>query len=194
MTFITHHNPPEIAQPCKQTLNLPTPPVAPQLPSVFRPGPYSVAAMWSSHLGAKFSQTSVQLVTVIGPVSNQPLRPARGEVRIKILFHQRYFMRASTRDAYGDRETSTVCYCHELRTFAPLKSFQPAPMRSIQRTPLSTPRAGRPGRRGRLLGDRPSSGMKGSITAHCSSVRSIVPSRCKDRHYNTAGTRFMRLF
>ena len=40
------------------------------------------------------------------------MRPARGEVRIKGLFHQLHLMRASTRDAYGDRKTSTVCQVH----------------------------------------------------------------------------------
>ena len=52
------------------------------------------------------------------------------------------------------------------------KSFQGAPVLRIQRMPFRTSRGFRQGRP--RLGKRSSSGIIGSIIAHCSSVRSIV--------------------
>ena len=248
MTFIAHDQPPEIAQPGKQALNLPTPLVPPQFATILRLRPSPVATMRSNHLDAPFRQTPVQPVTVIGTVSDQPLRQVWGETCLQRSFDQGHFMRASTCDGYGDRKTSAVCHCHELRTFAPLglshpeapffattkvpsmkhssrskpplsfrslasarkissmtpmrthrwkrrwqvwyggyrsgKSFQGAPVRSIQRIPLSTSRGERHGRPRLGFGTLSPSGISGSMMAHCSSVRSIVltPHR-KDQHY-----------
>jgi hypothetical protein len=147
------------------------------------------------------------------------------------------FMRTSRLCVDGERKTSAVCHCQELRTFAPLglshrtppffattnvpsmkhsdrsnsprshrswakvsktrrstparthcwkrrwqvwyggnrsgKSFQRAPLRKIQRMPLSTARSSFHGRP-RPSGRRGGAGMSGRMMFHCSSVNSSL--------------------
>jgi hypothetical protein len=238
MTLVAHWQSPEVAQPSKQTLNFPATSVATQFATVLGLCFASVSAMWGNQLNALLRQSLVQWVAVIGSVTDQALRFLSDEGALQRRLNQGYFMRASTCDAYGERKTSAVCHCHDLRTFAPLglshpwppflattkvpsikhslrsrsprslrswasswrmrsmtpsathfwnrrwqvwyggyrsgRSCQGAPVRRIHSTPSSTPRGscqGRP-RRGSLA--RSSSGISGSMIAHCSSVRSIA--------------------
>lgn len=66
------------------------------------------------------SQLLVKRVTVIGLVTDENIRRFIQKACIKRLFNQLYFMRRSTRNAYGDRKTMSICDCHDLGALAAL--------------------------------------------------------------------------
>ena len=63
----------------------------------------------------------IQWVAVVGSVCNEFLRRFIHKQCIQRLLHQIHFMRRSTRNAYGDRKTMSVCDCHDLGALAPLR-------------------------------------------------------------------------
>jgi len=127
MTLIAYWQSPEVAQPGKQALNFPAASIASQLTAVLGLWFTSVSAMWCNQLNAILGQSLVQWVAVIGAVTDQALRFLSDKGMLQRRLNQGYFMRASTCDAYGERKTSAVCHCHDLRTFAPLGLSHPWP-------------------------------------------------------------------
>jgi hypothetical protein len=120
MIFVTHQNPSEVLQPRKQPLNLPSPLVAAQLPPILRFRFLTIALMRCNHLDFNRCQVRIQRVRVIRLIANQPFRFLIGEALDKSFSDKGDFMRRSRLRVDGDRKTSAVCHCHELRTLAPL--------------------------------------------------------------------------
>ena len=136
MTLIPHWQPSEVAQPSKQALYFPAAFVTSKLAPILRARFASIASMWRDHFNALSRQLFIERVTVIGSVSNQSLGQLRHKTGSQGGFNKGHFMRASTCDAYGDRKTSAVCHCHDLRTFAPLGLSHPkAPFFAITKVP-----------------------------------------------------------
>ncbi len=127
MTLVAHHQSSEVAQLGAQALDLPTPSIASQLTPILSAWLASVAPMGGNHLDPASGQACIQWVAVIRPISNQSFRWLGGEAACQGGFNECDFMGASTCDADGDRKTSAVCHCHELRTFAPLGLSHPVP-------------------------------------------------------------------
>src|SRR6476660_9681992 len=120
MIFVTHQNPPVVLQPRKQPLNLPAPLVAPQLPPVLRLGLFPILPMWRDHLDVERLKLCVQRVRVIRFVADQSFRLLINKALDESFAHKGDFMWRSRRCVNGDRKTSAVCHCQQLRTLAPL--------------------------------------------------------------------------
>src|SRR5256714_1046348 len=120
MIFIAHQNPTEVLQPRKQPLDFPAPLVTPQLPPVLRLRLLPVALVWRNHLNRERLQFRIQRVRVVRLVANQSLRLLIDKPLNESFANKGDFMRASRLRVDGDRKTSSVCHCHELRTLAPL--------------------------------------------------------------------------
>src|SRR5581483_2503352 len=118
--FITHQNPPVVLQPSEQPLDFPAPLVAPQLPPVLGLRPLAVALVRRNHLNVECLQLRIQRVRVVCLVADQSFGLLIHKALDKSFADKGNFMRRSRRCVDGDRKTSSVCHCHELRTFAPL--------------------------------------------------------------------------
>ena len=118
--LITHQNPPEVLQPREQPLDFPAPAVAPQLAPVLRLGFLPVLLVRRNHLDGYARQLRIQRIRIIGFIANQAFRLVIGKALDDSSSHKGDFMRRSRRRVDGDRKTSAVCHCHELRTLAPL--------------------------------------------------------------------------
>src|SRR5689334_12130330 len=111
---------PEVLQPGKQAFNLPTPAIATQAAAILSARLGAVGFVRRDQLNALVSQAVVQRVAVIGLIPNQPFGNLVEETTLESGFHKGDFMRCSRRKVNGERNTSTVCHRHELRTLAPL--------------------------------------------------------------------------
>src|SRR5947209_40653 len=120
MVFITHQNPPEVLQPREQAFDFPATLVAAEFSTVLRDGTLAVRFVRRDQLDACFGQFRIQRVRVIRLVANQSLWGIIGEAFNKSFSNKSDFMRRSMLRVDGERKTSAVCHCHELRTLAPL--------------------------------------------------------------------------
>jgi len=125
MPCIPHHQSAEITQPRKQPLDLPAPLVAPQHPAVLRLRLRPIPAMRRNHRDPLCRQSLVQRVGVVRLVPDQSFGHRFHPAGIEDRIDKGDFMRRSARCANGDWKTSTVCHCHEFRTFAPLGLSHP---------------------------------------------------------------------
>jgi len=238
MIFISNDKPPEILEPGKKSFHFPSPSIWPQLAPILCFRFLSSLSVRRYHFNsALFKKLLIKLVTVIRLIPNQFIRCVFRKTAVYGCFNKLYFMGRSAFNVSGDRNTRSVCDCHDLGAFAALcladsktpffagaklpsmnasrisilprsyrssascwairlntpifthfwnhlwhvwyggyrwgKSFHGAPVRSIQRMPLSTclwSLGGRP--LGSLGGVN--SLIIGSIRFHCSFVMSIL--------------------
>src|SRR5258707_3586532 len=118
--FISSHQATEVVQPREQPLDFPAMPIPAQHSPVLGGISNAIAAMRRDHVDAPFLKLSIQPVAVVGAVSDQSRGIFINKALLKGSFDKGDFMRRSRRCVDGDRNTSAVCHCHELRTFAPL--------------------------------------------------------------------------
>ena len=110
----------EIVQPCEQSLNSPAMPIPAQLAAILSSVPDAVTLMWCDHVDTLDLKLGIQPIAVVSAVANQSLRFGSDKALLKGSFDKGDLMRRSRRCVDGDRKTSAVCHCHELRTLAPL--------------------------------------------------------------------------
>jgi hypothetical protein len=120
MVFITHQNSTKVLQPRKQALHFPAPLVTSQLPTILRLRLLAITFVRRNHFNVEGRQVSIQGVRVIRFIANQALRLLVGEAFDQSFPDQGDFVRRSRFCVNGDRKTSAVCHCQELRTLAPL--------------------------------------------------------------------------
>jgi hypothetical protein len=120
MILISHQNPTEVLQPRKQPLHFPPPLVASQLPPILRLHLLPVALVRRDHLYVERFKLCIQRVRVVRFIADQSLRLLIYEALNESFSDKSDFMRRSRLSVDGDRKTSRVCHCHELRTLAPL--------------------------------------------------------------------------
>ena len=127
MIFIAHQNPPVVLQPRKQPLYFPPPFIPPEFTPVLCRCFYPVSFMRRDHLDTYFCQFLVQRVRVIRLVANQPFGLVIDKALDESFSDKGDLMRRSRRRVDGDRKTSAVCHCQQLRTLAPLglSHFEP---------------------------------------------------------------------
>ena len=117
--LITRDEPAEILEPRKEPFDLPPAAIATQGQTIL--GQLSaVPTMRRDHLDTGLRKFSIQLVGVVGIVTNQTLDWFLHEDLRQRLLHQRHFMRRGALRVNGDRKTMTVGHCHDL---GPLASF-----------------------------------------------------------------------
>ena len=120
MVFISSHQATEVVQPREQPLDFPAMPISAQRSPVLGGIANPITAMRRDHVDAPFLELSIQPIAIVGAVSDQSLGMFINKALLKGSFDKGDFMRRSRRCVDGDRKTSAVCHCHELRTLAPL--------------------------------------------------------------------------
>jgi hypothetical protein len=120
MKLISGHQATEVVQPCEQPLDLPAMSIPAQRSSILSCFPDAIAAMRRDHFNVLRFKLSVQPVTVVGAITDQSFGTFRDKALLKSSFDKGDFVRRSRRCVDGDRNTSAVCHCHELRALAPL--------------------------------------------------------------------------
>ena len=116
-----------VLEPGKESLDLPSFAIAPKWSTILGFGPHSVPFMRGDHLDSTGSEFSVQRVTVISPVADNPIRKLRKKATLKGSPYQFYFMRRSAGHVEGVRKTRSVCNCHDLGPFPRLVGPTPEP-------------------------------------------------------------------
>ena len=120
MIFVSHNNSPKVTQPRKQPLNFPASFVAAKFSSVLCLRAFTVRFVRRNQLDLQLFQLVVERIGIIGFIADYSARSLIAESFANGLLDQPDFMRRSTRRVNGERKTSAVCHCHELRAFAPL--------------------------------------------------------------------------
>ena len=120
MIFIPDHEAPEVAQPGEEPLDLPPPLGAAQGAAILRFRFGAIAPMRSNHVNAQLAEASVKRVGVIRPVADEARRQRRYQPILQCGHYEGDLVGRRTLGADGERKTSAVCHCQELRPLAPL--------------------------------------------------------------------------
>jgi hypothetical protein len=116
----TRRNTAEVAQPCKQAFDLPPSLIASECPPILTLRLDSINLVRGNHFNAQLVQLLVQRITIISLIPYKAIWLCLSKTGLKSWLNKGDFMRCSTFSVHGDRKTSAVCHCHNLRTFAPL--------------------------------------------------------------------------
>ena len=120
MIFVTNNQAAEILQPRKKSFDLPTTTIPTKSSSILSSRSFPLLSMRGDHFNPCCCQFFVQGITVVGFIADQPLWELVDKALNDGICDKGDFMRRSSRCVNGDRKTSAVCHCHDLRTFAPL--------------------------------------------------------------------------
>src|SRR5579864_6099968 len=120
VAFIADHQSAKIAQPGEEAFDLPAASIAPQWAAILRFRALAVAPMRGNHLHLQLGQRLIQPVRIVGAVTNEALGQRLYKAGVESGGDQGDLVRRSRGGTSGERKTSAVCHCHELRTLAPL--------------------------------------------------------------------------
>jgi hypothetical protein len=121
MIFIPNDKPPEILKPGKESFHFPSSPIRPQFPSILSFWFLSSFSMRRYHFNiALIKQSLIKVITVIGFVANKFVRSILSKATVYRFFNQLHFVGRSAFNVSGDRNTRSVCDCHDLGAFAAL--------------------------------------------------------------------------
>ena len=121
MIFVSNDKPPEVLKPGKESFDFPPSPIRPQFPSILGfwfLAPFSMRR-YDFNI-ALIKQSLIKVITVIGFVANKFIRSILGKATVYRCFNQFHFMGRSAFNVSGDRNTRSVCNCHDLGAFAAL--------------------------------------------------------------------------
>jgi len=109
MTLVSGHEATEVEEPGEQPLDLPSPPVAPERPTILGLGALAIAPVRRDERDAPVvPQPSIQGVAVVGSITDQVLGRVFEEALVEGGLHERDFMWRSTCNPGGDRKTRAV--------------------------------------------------------------------------------------
>ncbi len=109
----------KIMQPGKQTFDLPTPTVTPELASILGFGSAAVALVGRDQLDTVLLlQPRIQRIAIVGAVADQASGNRRREALLDGGLDEPGFMRRSACNPHGERKTTAVRNCHDLGPFA----------------------------------------------------------------------------
>ena len=111
---------PEVGEPGEEAFDLPAATIAPEFAPVLRFGLGAVAAVWGDQVDALGGKVGIEWVRIIRLIADQALRHRADKAGVENRLDERDLVRRSGGGTCGERKTSAVCHCHELRTFAPL--------------------------------------------------------------------------
>ena len=123
--LVSYEQAPEVTEPRKQSLDLPSSSIPPQWPAVLSLLPFP--AIGCDHLDAHLQQRYVEPVTVIRFVTDQPVRQCPRPSRVQRRLDKSDFTRGSAFRVDGDRTTSSVCNRHDLGPFPTLRGTDKSP-------------------------------------------------------------------
>ena len=119
MVFVSYDKPSEILKPGKKPFNFPSSSITPQFPSILGFGFLSSLSMRRDYLYLTLLKHSfIKVITIVGFITNNLIRSIFGKTTIYRIFNQFHFMGRSAFNVSGDRNTSSVCDCHDLGAFA----------------------------------------------------------------------------
>ena len=127
MIFIADDQPPKVAQPGEEPLHLPPPLVAAQRAPILSGRFFAIAAVRGNHLDPQLAEASVEGVGVIRAVANEASRQRGHQPIFQRGHYEGDLVGRSALGTDGERQTSAVCHCQELRTLAPLGFAHGAP-------------------------------------------------------------------
>jgi len=117
--FISYNQTPEILNPSKQALNLPSSAIATKFSSILSARLFSILLVWCNQFNATvFQQFLIKRIAIVRLVTNKFIRSMLGKATIDSLFNKLYFVGRSASNVSGDRKTRSVCDCHDLGAFA----------------------------------------------------------------------------
>jgi hypothetical protein len=109
-----------VVKPSKESLHFPAMAVSTHGATVLGWRTHAVLLVGSDHLdGVVMQETIIQLLAVVGEVSDHALGRFRDESVFECGFDELCFMRRSAGDADGDRKTMAVDDRHDLGAFSP---------------------------------------------------------------------------
>lgn len=120
MIFIANDNSPIVLYPGEKSFNFPASFIAPEFSSVLRLRFLSIPFMRRNQLNSERCHFLIQWVGIISFIADQFFRLFSYQSLFKRFPDKSDFMRRSRVCVNGERKTSAICHCHELRTFAPL--------------------------------------------------------------------------
>lgn len=92
MVLVPDHEPPEVLQPGKEALNLPTTLGSPEFTAVLGLVAFPTPSMRGDHVNTPLAQRFIKAVAVVGLVADQPFRRRFDKTLIERFFYQRYFV------------------------------------------------------------------------------------------------------
>jgi len=119
ISFVSNDQPTVVLQPGKQPFNFP-PTAIPSQASQILSFVFPVTAVWRDQFDAKRVEFCLELVGVVGIVTDEVLRSFWNHHSDQGGEGQFDFMWSSTLDVYGNGQTVAVCNGHDFRTLAAL--------------------------------------------------------------------------
>jgi hypothetical protein len=120
MIFVANNDSSVILYPGKESFDFPTSFVTTKFATVLRFRLFPIPPVRRDQLNSKLSQFRVQWIGIISFIADQFFRHFGNQSVFDGRADEPDFMRRSTRCVNGERKTSAICHCHELRTLAPL--------------------------------------------------------------------------
>ena len=119
MVFVPNNQPPEVLKPGKQTLHLPSTPIASQFSAVLGVRFFASFAMRGNHFDTSILKESiVKWIAVVRFITNQLIRGILSKAAVYRILDKLYLVGRSAFHVSGDRKTRSVCNCHDLGAFA----------------------------------------------------------------------------
>jgi hypothetical protein len=119
MVFVPDNQPPEVLKPSKQTLHLPSTPIASQFSAVLGVRFFPSFAMRGNHFDTSILKESiVKWIAVVRFITNQLIRGILSKASVYRILDKLYLVGRSAFHMSGDRKTRSVCNCHDLGAFA----------------------------------------------------------------------------
>ncbi len=109
-----------LVHPCKQTLDFPSTPVAPEWAAILSCRTDTVLSVRRNQLDSLGCQLLIERITVVGTIPHNSSGSSHGDGVSERRLDKGDFMWRSRSRVHGEWKTSSVCNNHELRTFAPL--------------------------------------------------------------------------
>ena len=120
MILISHNQTAKVLQPSEQTFNFPAIPIASQGTTILRVFLFTILFMRCNELDPLLSKFCIKRIAVVSSISNYMFGSSSKKPFFDSMVNKGDFMRRSRCSVDGERKTSAVCHCHELRTFAAL--------------------------------------------------------------------------
>ncbi len=118
MILVSNNQFPVILEPSKKSFDFPSAFIPTKLSSVLSRRFLSISFMWCNKLYTAFRKKPlIQRITVICLITNQSFRSGFSKTAVNSLFNKSYFVWGSTSHISGDRNTRSVCNCHDLGAF-----------------------------------------------------------------------------
>jgi hypothetical protein len=106
--------------PSEQSFHAPATNIASQGPSILGFGFDTIITMGRDYFDTILLKFAIERIRVIRSITNESSGSRSKEAALESLSNKGDFMWRSRRKVYGERKTSAVCHCHELRALAPL--------------------------------------------------------------------------